>query len=400
MASKSILILGAGAAGSIVANKLSKELRREIAKEEVEITLLDKEEVSTNQAGFTFIPFGLYTPDDIRRSRGKLISPRVRTVFGHDGTVSRIDLENRSVTVESGKKYIYDYLLIATGCRATTENVPGLSKDFYTFYTSLEDSAKLGESIEAFESGHIVILTPEMPIPCPGAPGKFSILLDDYFRYVRGVDVRKKVEISFLWPIGLIGPAAYDTIAGETFGQRDIDVKKEFKLKEIDENGQEVISSGGQSVKYDMLIVIPPHRGIKALVESGISNEKGWIPTDKRTLQYHRSESESYNEVYAIGDTGPAEILKTGIGAHYQALITAQNLINDIRGTGIKVPYRGETGCPFIASSYTPATEGKAHIATWTYDKPLKPFRPTKIGWSIYRMYYYIYWDAAVKALM
>jgi len=103
---------------------------------------------------------------------------------------------------------------------------------------------------------------------------------------------------------------------------------------------------------------------------------------------------------YVIGDAGPPEILKTGIGAHYQALITAQNIINDIHGTGVKVPYRGETGCPLVGSSYTTYTTGEAYMAAWTYGKPQQPFKPTKLGWFVYRMYYYIYWDSGIKALM
>ena len=117
MNSKKILILGAGAAGSIVANKIARELRREIAKGKLEVTVLDKDDENTNQGGFTFIPFNLYAPEDITRARSKLISPRVKTAFGEDGEVSHVDLGNRRVTAKSGKVYSYDYLLISTGCR-------------------------------------------------------------------------------------------------------------------------------------------------------------------------------------------------------------------------------------------------------------------------------------------
>lgn len=400
MTTKRVLILGAGAAGSIAANKMARELRREIARGEVQITILDKNDVNTNQGGFTFIPFGLYTPEDIRRPRRELISPRVEAAFGADGEIDRVSLENREVLVKSGKKYSYDYLLIATGCRCVTDGVPGLSEDFNTFYTSLEDSQKLGKSIKAFDEGKIVILTVEMPIPCPGAPGKFTVFTDDYLRYVRGEEVRDNVEISFLWPIERVGPPAYDEKLSEVFEEKDIDYRREFELSEVDEDKKEVISAEGESVKYDLLVTIPPHGGVKALLDSGITDDQGWVPVDKHTLQYHKSPAESYDEVYAIGDAGPAEILKTGIGAHYQALITGQNLINDILGNGVKVHYRGETGCPFVGSSYTPSTRGKGYLAAWTYGKPLKPFSPTEFGWFVYRMYYYIYWDAAIKALM
>ncbi len=56
----------------ITSNKLARELRREIARDEVEITVLDKESVNINQGGFTFLPFEFYTVDDIRRRKNKV----------------------------------------------------------------------------------------------------------------------------------------------------------------------------------------------------------------------------------------------------------------------------------------------------------------------------------------
>jgi sulfide:quinone oxidoreductase len=55
---KKILILGGGTAGLIVANKLARELRNKIAKDQVEIIILDKSNTAINKAGFTFVPFG------------------------------------------------------------------------------------------------------------------------------------------------------------------------------------------------------------------------------------------------------------------------------------------------------------------------------------------------------
>ncbi|RLG33358.1 NAD(P)/FAD-dependent oxidoreductase [Methanosarcinales archaeon] len=394
-----VLVLGAGAAGSAVANKLAREFRQEIAKEEVEITILDKNDVNINQGGFTFIPFGLYTPEDISRSRKKLISPRVKCVFGEDGEIERVDLANREVTAKTGRNYSYDYLVIATGCIADVESVQGLSDDFNTFYTSLEDAFKLRKLVRTFDKGHIVISVAQMPIPCPGAPGKFAVMLDAYLRYIRDKEVRKNVEISFLWPIGPIGPPAYNKIASETFEEQNINLIRNFRLTEVDADKKEVVAESGDRVKYDLLISIPPHKGIKALADSGIAVEGNWIPVDKSTLQY-RGPVGSYDEVYALGDGSTAGAVKTGIGAHYQSLVVGQNLVNDLHGNGIKVSYMGELGCPFVGAIYTPSTRGKAYIPTWTYDKLPEPFKPTKLGWFLYRMYYYIYWYAGLRALM
>ncbi|MDF2957437.1 MAG: NADH dehydrogenase [Candidatus Alkanophagales archaeon MCA70_species_1] len=393
---KSILILGSGAAGTAIANKLARELRREIANEEVEITVLDKSDLYQNQGVFTFIPFDLYTKEDAVRQRKKLLSPRVKYFFGEDGEVSKIDLGNREVTVKSGKKYAYDYLVVATGCRHDLGVVPGLSDDYNTFYT-LEGALELREKLKTLRGGRIVVAVPRMPISCPGAPGKFTVMLDDYLRYVRRI--RENFTISLLWPMESIGPPPYNANISRVFEEKGIEVSRNFKFASLDAERKEVISADGERIKYDLLVVAPPHRAAEALEASEMIDENGWIPVNKRTLQYQNG-TKTYDEVYVAGDTGPADILKTGIGTHYQAMVVAQNLINDVTGVGVRATYNGEVGCPFVGEIYSDATKGAAYIPSWTYNKPPEPFKPSKLGWIFYRSYYYLYWEMNAKALM
>ena len=399
MAKKNLLILGAGAAGSIVANKVTRELRNEIAKGEYGVTVLDKSDTAYNPAGYTFMPFHLLAPEDIMRPMKKVISPRADAYYGDDGEVTRVDLGNRKVSVKSGKEYGYDYLLIATGARLAPEAVPGLVDDYNTFYT-MDGSLDLREKLNTFDGGKIVITTPEMPIACPGAPSKFTVLLDDYLRYVRTGDIRDKTEITFLWPINNVGPPVYNEKVISGCEDRDVDRRYNFKTESVDPGAKTVTSTDGETVDYDLLISIAPHRGAKAMLDSGISDDKGWLPTNKHTLQYSKSPSESYDEVYAVGDGGPITMNKMGINAHFQALKTGQNLVNDYHGNGVKSIYKGEQGCPIVESSYTPSTDGKAYMVTWTYGNPAKSFSSGKMGWLIYRMYYYIYFDLTAKAIM
>ena len=399
MVKKNLLILGGGAAGSIVANKISRELRREIAEDKYSVTVLDKNDTAYNPAGYTFLPFNFLAPENITRPMKKVISPRVNTFFGENGEVTHVDLGNRKVSVKSGKEYSYDYLLIATGARLAPEVIPGLTEDYNTFYT-LDGALQLREKLKSFDGGKIVVTTHEMPIACPGAPSKFTVLLDDYLRYTRGGDIRDKTDIAFLWPINNVGPPVYNERVISGFEKRDIDRRYNFKTESVDPEAKTITSSEGEKVDYDLLISIPPHRGIKAMQDSGIGDDKGWLPSNKYTLQYSKSPSETYEEVYVVGDGGPITMNKMGINAHFQALKTGQNLINDFYGNGVKSIYKGEQGCPIVESSYTPSTDGKAYMVTWTYGNPAKSFRSGKMGWLIYRMYYYIYFDLTAKAIM
>jgi sulfide:quinone oxidoreductase len=396
---KKLLILGAGAAGSIVANKVTKELRREIAEGHYSVTVLDKSETALNPAGYTFIPFHLLAPEDITRPMKKVISPRANAFYRENGEVTKVDLGNRKVSVKSGKEFTYDYLLVSTGARLAPETVPGLLEDYNTFYT-YDGSIWLRDKLNTFNGGKIVVTTPEMPIACPGAPSKFTVLLDDYLKYVRSGDIRKKTDITFLWPVNNVGPPVYNDKVISGFEERDIDRRYNFKTESVDHGSKTVKSANGETVEYDLLISIAPHRGVKAMIDSKISDDKGWLPTNKYTLQYQKSPSESYDEVYVIGDGGPITMNKMGINAHFQALKTGQNLINDYYGNGVKSIYKGEQGCPIVESSYTPATDGEAYMVTWTYNNPAKSFGSGKMGWLIYRMYYYIYFDLTAKAIM
>ena len=55
-----LLILGAGTAGTMVANKL----RRRLAGDEWSITIVDHDSQHHYQPGYLFIPFGIYEPSD------------------------------------------------------------------------------------------------------------------------------------------------------------------------------------------------------------------------------------------------------------------------------------------------------------------------------------------------
>ena len=58
---KNLVILGAGTAGTMMLNKLYKELDRE----EWEITIVDQYKTHYYQPGFLFIPFGIYKREDV-----------------------------------------------------------------------------------------------------------------------------------------------------------------------------------------------------------------------------------------------------------------------------------------------------------------------------------------------
>src|SRR5438876_9221992 len=92
---KNLLILGAGTAGTIMANKLHHRLDTA----EWQITIVDRSALHYYQPGFLFIPFGLYQPEQVVRRKSEFLPAEARFVIGE---VDHIDAQRNHVFLVSG----------------------------------------------------------------------------------------------------------------------------------------------------------------------------------------------------------------------------------------------------------------------------------------------------------
>jgi sulfide:quinone oxidoreductase len=100
---KKLLILGAGSAGTMVANRMNRLLDRD----EWQITLVDQNETHYYQPGFLFIPFGIYSKNDVIKPK-RDFTPGLVIM----SPIEHID-EHNQVKLKGGLLN-YDYLVIAS----------------------------------------------------------------------------------------------------------------------------------------------------------------------------------------------------------------------------------------------------------------------------------------------
>jgi|AntRauTorcE11898_2_1112593.scaffolds.fasta_scaffold20233_1 sulfide:quinone oxidoreductase len=117
---KHLVILGGGTGGTIMANKLSPKLDNS----EWKITLVDKNETHYYQPGFLFIPFGIYSKDDVVKPKRTFIPKRVDVVFSG---IEKIDPDTSSVFLENKSTLSYDLLIIATGTDIRPDEIEGMT---------------------------------------------------------------------------------------------------------------------------------------------------------------------------------------------------------------------------------------------------------------------------------
>src|SRR5512138_1471451 len=98
---KKLLVLGAGSAGTMVANRMNRMLNRN----EWQITIVDPDPVHYYQPGFLFMPFGIYEKKDVFKARKDYLPGSVKYI---PEQVEIIEPNNNKVRLASGTMLSYD----------------------------------------------------------------------------------------------------------------------------------------------------------------------------------------------------------------------------------------------------------------------------------------------------
>ena len=349
---KKVVVLGGGVGGTIVANLLAKRLR----PDEAEITLVDKTGKHVYQPGFVYVAFERLAPRKLVRDERRLLRKRVRLVLGE---AVRIDPEARRVHLADGTALDYDRLVLALGARLTPEELPGFKEAAQHFY-SLDAASRLRTALESFRGGKVVVTVASVPYKCPPAPSEAACQLDYYFTR-RGI--RDKVDIHFLSPLSRVFPLEpVNPVVEQIFAKHDIRSTIFFNVESIDTEKRIVNSIEGESVPYDLLIMVPPHRGAKVVEDSGLGDRGGWLPTDKYTLR-----SKAHPDIFGLGDCTDIPVSKSGAAAHFEAKVVAKSIVADLRGQPAPLKYDGRVTC------YCDAGYHKGISMSFDYEHPPVP---------------------------
>lgn len=358
---KRILILGGGTGGTLTANLLARKLKRS----EAQIAVVSASTRHLYQPGWLYVPFGRQDPRTLSRPERNLLNKRVRLIHG---SVSALDTDKRQVTLDDGQQLGYDYLVIATGSVPTPEDVPGLTEGGYHFYNE-QAAWRLHAALEEFTGGTIVVGVGGLPYKCPVAPLEFTFLLEEYLTE-RGL--RDKTEIIYTFPLNRVFSIQTVAEAAQPIMEaRGIKIETFFNLDEVRPEEKLAISMEGTELNYDLLVMIPPHRGAKFLQGHPIADAQGWVKTERSTLQV-----KDHPDIWALGDTTDLPISKAGSTAHFMAPVVVEQIASEIKGT---VPdpkhaeYAGHVMC-FLESGYD-----KASMLDFDYEHPPKVNEPSPI---------------------
>ncbi len=379
-----ILILGGGVGGTLTANLLVKRLRARIDRGEVQVTVVDATGQHVYQPGFMYIAMGGERVSNLSRPEQSLLDKRVTLVVG---AVVRVDADHQVVTLTDGRSLSYDQLVLATGSRIVPETIESFETEAQHFYTA-DAAARLRAALDRFDGGRIVIGIAGMPYKCPPAPLEVAFLIEAELRR-RGL--RDRSTIDFCSPIGrAFTIESVSDMATPILEDKGIELHTFFNVESIDADRKVVVSLEGEELGFDLLILVPPHKGQQFLMDSGLAPAPGgWLPTDRHSLLVG-----TRTNVYALGDATDLPLSKAGSTAHFEAPVVAERITAAIEGrmpSGKHADYQGKVMCFFEIG------DGKGTLLQFDYNHPPKPPKPNRL-WHLGKIVFNkTYWHTVPK---
>ncbi|MBU3028860.1 NAD(P)/FAD-dependent oxidoreductase [Paracoccus marinaquae] len=369
-----IVILGAGAAGAAMANRLAARL------EGATITIVDGRLQHWYQPGFTLIAAGLKPADYAVSTTQQWLPQGVRWVQDH---AAAIDPEARRVTTVSGEVLDYDYLILATGLSLDWSAIEGFGmaqvgrNGLGAVYAGPEQAAATWRAMDEFtrKGGTGLFGRPPTEMKCAGAPLKYTFITDD-----RARSQGSRADSQFIYAAHndtLFSVPVVDEKVKLLFRDRGFDIRWSHVLKAVDPTARQAVfdtPEGERVLDYDFINVIPPQRAPQVVRDSGLSwadkwVDQGWIEVDQGSLRHLR-----FPNVFGVGDINGVPKGKTAASVKWQVPVVEDHLLAELQGREGREIYNGYTSCPLITRI------GRAMLVEFDYQNNLTPSFPGVIA--------------------
>lgn len=327
---KRVVILGGGFGGIAASRRL-----RDLLDPSDEIILIDK---ATHFAmGFrkTSAIIGREPLEAGMRPLAALERFGIKVV---NAAVTSIDTSTRKV-VAGGETFEADALLVGLGAETVPGAIPGLAEHGINVY-SHEGVPRGRDVVESIgKGGRIAIGIFGAPYKCPPAPFELALLL-----YERLQGKRVSLEVFSPLPMSLpvLGAAGCEVIESRLLGLM-IGFRRGAKAVSVE--ADHVVLEGGDTVGFDALFAVPPHRVPTVVTEAGLAQPGGWIKVDPRTL------ATSFDGVWAVGDAvaimmaNGQPMPKSGAFADGEGVVAAEHIAAFLGARETDAAFQGDGAC-------------------------------------------------------
>jgi sulfide dehydrogenase [flavocytochrome c] flavoprotein subunit len=349
-ASKKVVVVGGGTGGATAA----KYLR--MADPTIEVTLIE-----ANQHYYTCymsneVLSGDRTIDSIKFGYSGLGKHGVKVV--HD-VVTGIDAKAKVVKTQGGGTYNYDRCIVAPGIDFKWETIEGydatVAETIPHAWKAGAQTVTLRKQLEAMaDGGTVVIAPPPDPFRCPPGPYERASQIAHYLKAHKPkskiliLDPKPKFSKQGLFVQGWKDLYGYDTPNSLIEWRSSAQDSNDNAVVKVDAASKTVTTGFDETVKADVLNIIPAQKAGAIAFAAGLTNDSGWCPINLLTF-----ESVLQPGIHVIGDASIAKGMpKSGYAANSEAKVCAVSVAALLKGEEPGTPSYVNTCYSIVGDDY------------------------------------------------
>jgi sulfide dehydrogenase [flavocytochrome c] flavoprotein subunit len=346
-ASKKVVVVGGGTGGATAA----KYLR--MADPSIEVTLIEANKDYYTCYMSNEVLSGDRSIDSIKFGYTGLAGHGVKVV--HD-MVTGIDAKAKKVTTKGGQSFAFDRCIVAPGIGFNFDAIEDYDEKVAETITHAwkagPQTVTLRKQLEAMkDGGTVVIAAPGNPFRCPPGPYERASQICHYLKQHKPkskvIVLDKKPKFS---KQGLF-KQAWTELYG--FGSDNAMIEwhgaaEEAGVASVDAAGMSVTNDFGDTIKADVINVIPPQKAGHIAIAVGLTDDSGWCPIDLKTF-----ESKIHAGIHVLGDASIATGMpKSGYAANSQAKVCAAAVAAMLGGHEVGTPSYVNTCYSIVGKEY------------------------------------------------
>ncbi len=321
-----VIVIGGGAGGATAARYLAKD-----SKGAIDVTLIEPSRTYYTCFFSNLYIGGFQKFDDLGHGYGTLASDYGINVV-HDWATG-IDSTQKVVTTAGGATLPYDKLILSPGIDFVDGSVPGWDVGAQTkmphAYKGGTQAALLKSQIENMrEGGLFAMIAPPNPYRCPPGPYERISMVAHLLK-----EKNPKAKIMILDPKPKFSKQALFQEGWSNHYKGMIEwLPNDITggVKRVDPDTGEIFLDG-DTVKADVVNVIPAMKAGRIAQIAGVTDDKGWAPVHAKDMRSKMNE-----HIHVLGDAShQGDMPKSGFSANSQAKVCANAVRGELTGSRV-----------------------------------------------------------------
>ena len=360
-ASKKVVVVGGGTGGATAA----KYLR--MADPTIEVTLIEANKDYYTCYMSNEVLAGDRTIDSIKFGYTGLGKHGVNVV---NDVVTSIDAGAQTVKTAGGQSFSYDRCIVAPGIDFKWESIEGyddkVAETIPHAWKAGAQTVTLRKQLEDMkDGGAVVIAAPPNPFRCPPGPYERASQIAHYLKKYKPkskviiLDAKPKFSKQGLFVQGWKALYGYETDNAMIEWRGSAQGSNDNAVVKVDAANKSVTTGFDETIKADVLNVIPAQKAGKIAFAAGLTNESGWCPVDLHTF-----ESTIHKNIHVIGDASIAKGMpKSGYAANSEAKVCAAGVAALLNGQEPGVPAYVNTCYSIVGEDWGISVAGVYRLA-------------------------------------